>query len=138
MMFFVFMLLVYAMAFFHRFEHRAMIEDLRALLPLLPLGADIPPPHDWRQSGGTPDTPRLLRAFRPANGRARLRYALPVLFAAVMMIVLQTYVFAACYIAACAVKWFLLKPELTRSTQDAAKGSYALFIGSWRVMGEEI
>lgn len=137
MMFVVFIALIYAIGFFHRFEHREMIRDLRALLPLLPLGADMPPPHDWRRTGGTAERPQLKRAFNPATARAATRYALPVLFTVVLIIVLQAYIFATAYAAVCMVKWFYLHAELTRQPQTG-KGSYALLIGNWQILGEDL
>jgi len=141
MMFFVFILLIYGMGLFHRFEHRAMIADLRALLPLVPMAGEPPAPHDWRRCGGTDAKPLLKRAFNPRGAAAALRYAMPVLFAAVMLIVLQAYVFAACYIALCAVKWFAVSAELAPrddNTKDSRKGRYTLRLGTWTLLGEDI
>ena len=63
MAFVIFLLLVYGLCLFHRFEHRVMIKDLARLVPFLPLQNGIPARHDWRQVGGNAETPVLKRAF---------------------------------------------------------------------------
>jgi hypothetical protein len=126
MHFIVFMLLVYTLALFHRFEHRAMVADLSRLAADLPLRCGVPRGHDWRQTGGTEEAPQLKRGFELPDRTAVLRYALPVVFAAAMMIVLQDFTLAGGYVALCAAKWFGLSVTLTRGAYAVSAGGITL------------
>lgn len=126
MNFIVFILLIYLLALFHRFEHRAMIADLTRLSALLPLQGGVPAGHDWRRTGGTHDAPRLKRGFDVPDKKAALRYALPVVFAAAMMIVLQDFMLAGIYTGLCAVKWFGLSVVLTPADYRVMAGKATL------------
>ncbi|MDY0009176.1 MAG: hypothetical protein RBS08_05680 [Bdellovibrionales bacterium] len=112
MAFVIFLLLVYGLCLFHRFEHRVMIKDLARLVPFLPLQNGIPAGHDWRQAGGNAETPLLKRAFHIYGKDDVLRYAVPVMAAAVILIALQSFVFAGGYILFCLIKWFCTAAEL--------------------------
>jgi len=126
MAFIIFMLLVYLMALFHRFEHRAMIADLARMAACLPLDGGVPKGHDWRQTGGTNDAPQLKRGFDVPDKTAVLRYALPVFFAAAMMIALQDFMLAGAYILLCTAKWFGFGVTLTRDDYKITLGHFTL------------
>lgn len=126
MNFIVFMLLVYLLGLFHRFEHRTMIRDLTRLAPLLPLQNGVPAGHDWRQTGGGADAPQLKRGFDVPDRAALLRYALPIVFAAAMMLALQGFTMAGVYILLCTAKWFGLGVTLTRTEYKITAGRLTL------------
>jgi hypothetical protein len=131
MVFIVFMLLVYALALFHRFEHRVMIRDLARLAQALPLQGSVPEGHDWRQTGGTAAAPQLKRGFEVPDRTALLRYALPVVFAAAIMIALQDFTMAGVYILLCTAKWFALGVVLTRT-------DYKIMLGTVTLLREDL
>lgn len=134
--FVLFMALVYAAAVFHRFEHRLMQRELAALAARWPSGAALPPDADWRITGGTAERPQLRRAFRITGRAALWRYALPVVFTSMMMIVLQDFTLAGIYAAICAVKWFATDVRLTRGAAGSA--GYAVHLGRLRLFGEAL
>lgn len=107
MIFVVFILLLWAAALFHRAEHRALPQELRDLgTPKdAAVGAHIAG-HDFRlmeiKNGGFV----LKRAFHPQDRRGVLRYALPVLFLAGMMIYLQNIPLSAGYFVFLCLRWF--------------------------------
>ncbi|MDP2204749.1 MAG: hypothetical protein Q8K65_00415 [Alphaproteobacteria bacterium] len=126
MNFLIFILLVYFLALFHRFEHRVMIRDLARLAGCLPLEDGVPEGHDWRQTGGTKEAPQLKRGFDIPDKTAVLRYALPIVFAAAMMIALQDFTMAGVYILLCTAKWFALGVTLTRAEYKITLGRFTL------------
>lgn len=106
MMFILFIAVLFALALFHRWEHRVMIADLKQVLPLLQAGTPLPVTQDWRVVAQDGRAWVLRRAFHVPDKTAALRYAMPVLLAAVMMIGLANIPLGLGYAVFCAVKWF--------------------------------
>lgn len=134
--FMVFLSLVYALAVFHRFEHRVMIKDLAQLASFLPLQNGVPQGHDWRQTGGNAENPMLKRAFHISGKNDVLRYAVPVLGAAVMLIFLQSFIFAGAYVLFCLVKWFGTAAQIQAATPQHASG-YQIRLGQTVLFRED-
>lgn len=113
MIFVVFILLLWAAALFHRAEHRALPQELRALdkPQSWTVGAQIPG-HDFRLVAQKNDSFVLKRAFHPQGYRGVLRYALPVLFLAVMMIILQSIPMTLAYFVFLYLRWFATETVL--------------------------
>jgi hypothetical protein len=132
----VFTVLIWTAALFHRREHRALRQELRAL----PHDAltEITPAlagHDWRITALDAKSATLKRAFQPIGRAGVLRYALPVVFLAVMMIVLQSYIMAAVYLTALTLRWFVLEIKLTRPPEQPA---YTAFLYGRPLFGETL
>jgi hypothetical protein len=117
----VFTVLVWTVALFHRREHRNLRQELQAL-PAHSLTETTPAisGYDWRVTAVDAGSVTLKRAFQPIGRAGILRYALPVLFLAVMMIVLQSFIMAGAYLAALALRWFVLEIKITRPPQQPA------------------
>lgn len=107
MIFVVFILLLWAAALFHRAEHRALPRELRGLgkAENWVIGAQIPE-HDFRLVAQRNGSFVLKRAFHPQGYRGVLRYALPVLFLAMMMIILQSIPVTLAYFVFLCLRWF--------------------------------
>lgn len=99
MTFLLFTGFLWILAVFHVWEHRCYERDLRQYLSGRSDG-------DWRKCAGDEHHVMIRRAFRPAAGRDVLRYALPVLFLFVWLLVFRSWFPAGVYIAAMAIKWF--------------------------------
>lgn len=110
MIFVVFLLLIWSAALFHRAEHRQLPQELRRLDSTQGwvTGARIAG-HDWRLMAEKDDGFVLKRAFHPEGISGVLRYALPILFLAVMMIVLQNIPLTLGYLAFLYLRWFAVE-----------------------------
>ena len=134
MMFMLFIAVLFTLALFHRWEHRVMIADLKLALAALQTSGALPAAQDWRavsQSGGTWI---LRRAFHVPDKTAALRYAVPVLLAAVMMIGLANIPLGIGYVFFCAVKWFGTDIEL----QTAPVPGYGVKLAGIKMFGEPL
>jgi len=135
MTFIIFIAVVFALGFFHRWEHRVMIADLKQVLPLLKTGStEIPVGQDWRIVSRTDRYWTLRRAFHVPDRAAAVRYAVPVLLAAVMMIGLANILLGMGYALFCAVKWFWVEINVKTDTPAA----YTVQCAGIKIFGEPL
>lgn len=132
----VFTVLVWTVALFHRREHRGLQQELQTL-PREALTETTPAiaGHDWRVTAVDAGSVTMKRAFQPVGRAGILRYALPVVFLAVMMIVLQSFIMAAAYLAALMLRWFVLEIKITRPPEQAA---YTALLYGRQLFGETL
>lgn len=140
MVFIFFISTVFAIALFHRWEHRMMIGDIARILPALSAGntAEIETAHDWRivraADASSPEKWMLRRAFHAQRRQAMPRYVMPVIFTAAIMIGLGSIKLGTCYALLCAGKWFLTSVEV--SLEPPATYDVTLF--GLRLFGEPV
>ncbi|MEZ0260286.1 MAG: hypothetical protein ACAH80_04710 [Alphaproteobacteria bacterium] len=117
-----FLFLIWTIALFHVWEHRRFIEELRRLQRVL---ADFNPVreataeklkgHDWRIVSLDGTKLGLRRAFMVKDAFSAARYAMPVLFVALSLLVLESWSMAGAYLAGVIIKWFVTKTVLELS-----------------------
>lgn len=134
MMFVLFIAVLFALGLFHRWEHRVMIADLKQVLPPLQTSGAVPAAQDWRIVSQDADTWVLRRAFHVPDKTAAMRYAVPVLLAAVMMIGLANIPLGLAYAAFCTVKWFAVDIHL----QAAPLPAYSVKLAGIKMFGEPL
>jgi len=131
----VFTILIWTMALFHRQEHRTLRAELQSLPRSTLTEKTEIAGHDWRVTAIEAEHIILKRAFQPIGRAGILRYALPVLFLAVMMIVLQSIALTCAYLAALVLRWFVLEIKLTRTPEPLA---YAATLYGRQLFGEAL
>lgn len=135
MMFLIFIAVVFALGLFHRWEHRVMIADLKQVLPLLKTGAaEITAAQDWRLISQAEGYWTLRRAFHVPDRTAALRYAMPVLLAATMMIGLANIPMGIGYAVFCVTKWFGTDIQI----KTAPLAEYAVQCAGIKIFGEPL
>ena len=135
MLFVLFIAVLFALGLFHRWEHRVMIADLKGVLPLLQAGAEpLPATQDWRVVSQGSGTWVLRRAFHVPDKTAALRYAVPVLLAAVMMIGLGNIPMGIAYAVICTLKWFAADTEV----KTAPLAEYTVKLAGIKLFGEPL
>ena len=132
MQFVVFIILLFSVCQFHRREHQRLEVELRTLLQTASNGT-LPADTDWQVMRFEQNILHLRRAFMLKSTFDRLRYFLPILFLAVMLIILQSWIMAAIYAAILCVKWFV-----TRIRLDITRGRYDVIIFSKALFGEQL
>jgi hypothetical protein len=140
MKFLLFICCLWAMGWFHRREHlrdAAALRDVQKTLSSLPPDKDALKTalagQDWRLVSLTPRHAVLKRAFQVERREDMLRYGMPLVFLAVLLIALQGWGIAAVYAAVLAVKWFALTTAVTLSPYD---GRYDVSLFGIRLFGE--
>jgi len=118
----IFLFLIWAIALFHVWEHRRYIEELRKLqrvlanfTPARETLAELLKCRDWRIVSLEGTKLGLRRAFNVKDGFSAARYAAPVVFVALSLLVLETWTMSGVYLAAIVVKWFVTKTVLELS-----------------------
>jgi len=120
MPFMIFIVSIFALAYYHRLEHRQLIASLRALQ--LRLATETPDRavleqqlagEDWRIIGLRGMRLQLRRKFMVQDKQSLLRYGVPVVILCAILVLLQNFILAALYAAGLAVKWFLSVTELS-------------------------
>jgi hypothetical protein len=122
----IFLFLIWAIALFHVWEHRRYIEELRKLQRVL---ANFSPVRDtlaeqlkgcdWRIASLEGTKLGLRRAFLVKDGFSAARYASPVLFVTLSLLVLETWAMSGVYLVLVIVKWFVTKTVLDISPANA-------------------
>lgn len=138
----IFLFLIWAIALFHVWEHRRYIEELRKLQRVL---ADFSPAReklaeqlkgrDWRLVSLEGTKAGLRRAFMVKDSFSAARYAAPVMFITLSLLLLETWAMAGAYLAAVIVKWFLTKTVLDVSPANAR---YDVTLLDWEMFGEPL
>lgn len=119
MTFFIFTALVWLLALFHLWDHRCFERDLRALEQGMPIER-----LDWRRvAGGV----ALKRGFFIRRRDDYLRYAVPVVFFAVLLIGLRGWTLAMLYAAVIIVKWAAVSVTLADDKYTLWLAGRALF-----------
>lgn len=130
----VFLLLLWAMGLFYRWEHRLFIRELSMLAPgLKEKGAQALAGKDWRivrvEAEGVY---ALRRAFQIKTRADALRYGLPLLFFCIILFVLKDWIFALGYAGLVALKWFICEAVV----HTAGAFRYDVRIFGRRLFGE--
>lgn len=108
-MFFVaFLLIIWAIAVFHQKEHKAYIKEMRVIAENGQIGN-----LDWRKIREDQQYLCLRRAFNIRNKSDLIRYGLPVIFFAAMLIVFGKWFLSFFYLAVIVVKWFATVTEVS-------------------------
>jgi len=135
MLFAVFMIVIWGLALFHRAEHRGLPAELAAIHPQAApdAGARIAG-TDWRVTAHTPSRLTVKRAFEPVGRAGKLRYAVPVLAVAIMMIWLQSAALTAFYLGFLYLRWFALRIEI----EKGADRMFHVLIGAHHLYADKI
>ena len=142
MAFFIFILCIAAIGFFHRREHEMFVSELRQLQPLL--ANEVPEfpalnmkllGRDWRVIKLEGTQLHMRRAFQIADKAAALRYGVPVAILSAMLVLLQDFRLAALYGAALVIKWFA---TVTVLNLTPAQPEYEVRLFSFRLFGEPL
>lgn len=114
MMYPLFLFSIWAIALFHVWEHRRYIEELRGLQRVV---ANFTPSRetlteqlkgrDWRIVSLEATKLGLRRAFMVKGAFSAARYAAPVVFFVLCLLLLESWNMAAGYFFAIVIKWFL-------------------------------
>ena len=104
MIFVFFIVLLFAMSRFHLWEHRCYLRDIARAHQ----ARGIEETDDWREMEKDSGKLFLKRAFMIRDKKDALRYGLPVIFFAALLLVLQSWGLALFYAALLCVKWFAL------------------------------
>jgi hypothetical protein len=138
----IFLFLIWAIALFHVWEHRRFIEELRKLQRVLagfsPAREELQEKlkgRDWRIVALQGTRLGLRRAFVVKDGFSAARYAAPVAFIVLSLLVLETWIMAGIYFALVFTKWFLTKTVLDVSPANAR---YDVTLFGITLFGEEL
>lgn len=138
----LFLLMIWAIALFHVWEHRRFIEELRKLqrvlagfAPARETLAEQLKDRDWRIVSLEGTKLGLRRAFNVKDGFSAARYAVPVLFMTLSLLVLEAWVMAGVYLISILIKWFLTVSVLDISP---ANPRYDVRLLGLKLFGEEL
>ncbi len=122
MLFILFTVFLWILAGFHLWEHRRYEHDLRQYI-------DGQRGGDWRVCGEGVMGVALKRAFRVATRADMLRYAMPVIFLFVWLVVFRSWWPVALYVTVIVVKWFVAQTWV-----DVAQRRYTLVLAGYRLL----
>lgn len=138
----IFLFLIWSIALFHVWEHRRYIEELRKLQRVLagfsPVREELAEKlkgRDWRIVSLEGTKLGMRRAFAVKDGFSAGRYAAPVLFLTLSLLVLETWAMCGAYLAAVIVKWFMSKTVLDVSP---ANPRYDVTLFGFELFGEAL
>lgn len=135
MLFVVFMIVVWTAALFHRREHRRLPDELAKIdtRAAYETGQKIDG-HDWRVIADTKDRLVMKRAFEPVGMEGKLRYTLPVVLLAVMMIWLQSIPATVFYMVFLCIRWFALRVEIEKGADPV----FHVLAGTYHIYEDKI
>lgn len=117
---------------FHQREHRLFETELKKIAVKLAAGENLDN-EDWRIMGRDGGIYKLKRAFRIPGREDLIRYAVPVILAAIILILLQSWALGFAYILLLGVKWFA-----TVTVIDVKKSAYSVTLFGFRIFGQDI
>jgi hypothetical protein len=132
MHFIIFLLIVWSLGFFYRWEHRSYRRGLAVLAAHLRAHpGDIPAGSDWRITRRQGGAVYLKRRFHVATAAAAARYAVPVAAFWCLLLGLHSWPAALAYLALTCLKWFALATVL-----EPAENIYSLRLGGLVLFSE--
>lgn len=129
------MIVIWGVALFHRQEHRALPIELSKIdLAATHETNKMIEGHDWRVVAETSQRLILKRAFEPIGRAGKLRYALPVIALAVMMIWLQSFSTTVIYLGLLYLRWFVLRIEIEKGAEPV----FHVMLGAFELYEDKI
>lgn len=118
MAFFFFLLLLFALGVFHAREHRQFVEEMRRMTLPAPDPRQIDA-ADWVYKGAAKHGFFIRRALNPKTQADILRYTVPVVAFAVMVIFLAAWKTAFLYAAIHVFRWSAVTVEVYNDGNEA-------------------
>lgn len=133
MLFVIFILLLFALSRFYRWEHLLFERELRQWRQT-EFADDYLRQHDWRVVARPEGRICLRRAFHVRTRADLLRYAVPVIAFCVILFVLKSWIFSGLYLVVIAVKWFAAVTDVYTGTPPR----YQVRISDYSLFGDTL
>ena len=125
MKFIVFSVFIWLVAIFHLWDHRRYERDIARYM-------DGARDGDWRQVGQG-DGDIVKRAFKITTRADIVRYATPVVFLLIWLLLFRAWTPAILYVAAVFAKWFIAQTHI-----DTAGRRYSVYLLGYRMFGARL